>query len=34
VTDIVTRHGGSARFIEVAKGSTIELRVRLNPRPS
>jgi HAMP domain-containing protein len=28
VTDIVTRHGGSARFIEVAKGSTIELRVR------
>jgi signal transduction histidine kinase len=34
VTDIVTRHGGSARFIEVAEGSTIELRVRLNPRPS
>jgi len=29
VTDIVTRHGGSARFVEVESGSTIELRVRL-----
>jgi signal transduction histidine kinase len=34
VTDIVTRHGGSARFIEVERGSTIELRVRLAPRLS
>jgi signal transduction histidine kinase len=34
VTDIVTRHGGSARFIEVERGSTIELRVRLEPMPS
>ena len=28
VTDIVSRHGGSARFIDVERGSTIELRVR------
>jgi len=28
VTDIVTRHGGAARFIEVPIGSMIELRVR------
>ncbi len=28
VTDIVTRHGGSVRFVEVAKGSKVELRVR------
>lgn len=28
VTDIVTRHGGSARFVEVPRGSMIELRVR------
>jgi signal transduction histidine kinase len=28
VTEIVIRHGGSARFVKVASGSTIELRVR------
>lgn len=28
VTEIVIRHGGSARFVKVANGSTIELRVR------
>ncbi len=28
VTEIVTRHGGSARFVSVATGTTIELRVR------
>ena len=28
VTDIVTRHGGEARFVEVPSGSKIELRVR------
>ncbi|MHB2027309.1 MAG: sensor histidine kinase [Acidimicrobiales bacterium] len=28
VTEIVTRHGGSARFLEVAQGSRIQLRVR------
>lgn len=28
VTEIVTRHGGSARFVAVEKGSRIELRVR------
>jgi signal transduction histidine kinase len=28
VTDIVTRHGGAARFVEVPNGSKIELRVR------
>lgn len=28
VTDIVTRHGGAARFVEVPSGSMIELRVR------
>lgn len=28
VSDIASRHHGSARFVEVAKGSTIELRVR------
>lgn len=28
VAEIVTRHGGSARFVPVAAGSTIELRVR------
>ncbi|HUX04351.1 MAG TPA: ATP-binding protein [Acidimicrobiales bacterium] len=28
VTDIVVRHGGSARFVEVPRGSKIELRVR------
>lgn len=30
VTDIVTRYGGSARFLDVASGSTIELRVRVD----
>lgn len=34
VTDIVNRHGGSARFVDVPGGSTIELRVRLGSRPS
>jgi hypothetical protein len=28
VTEIVLRHGGSARFVEVDEGSRIELRVR------
>ena len=28
VTEIVIRHGGSARFVKVDSGSTIELRVR------
>ena len=28
VNEIVTRHGGSARFVEVERGATIELRVR------
>jgi len=28
VTEIVTRHGGSARFVAVTSGTTIELRVR------
>ena len=28
VKEIVTRHGGSARFVEVERGATIELRVR------
>ena len=28
VTEIALRHGGSARFVEVARGSRIELRVR------
>jgi len=28
VSDIVLRHGGSARFVEVPRGSMIELRVR------
>jgi two-component system OmpR family sensor kinase len=28
VADIVARHGGSARFIEVDRGATVELRVR------
>ena len=30
VTEIVTRHGGSARFVPVETGTTIELRVRRN----
>jgi signal transduction histidine kinase len=30
VTEIVLRHGGSARFVEVDEGSRIELRVRLD----
>ncbi len=30
VTDIVSRYGGSARFVDVASGSTIELRVRVD----
>lgn len=32
VTDIVARHGGSARFVEVDRGSMIELRVRREAR--
>lgn len=31
VTDIVKRHGGTARFVEVDHGSMIELRVRIDP---
>ena len=35
VTEIVTRHGGLARFVAVERGSTIELRVRRDgPRTS
>jgi two-component system OmpR family sensor kinase len=33
VTEIVTRHGGSARFIPVERGTTIELRVRRDGHP-
>ena len=32
VAEIVNRHGGSARFVEVLKGSKIELRVRADGR--
>jgi signal transduction histidine kinase len=28
VTEIVLRHGGSARFVDVERGTLIELRVR------
>jgi len=31
VTEIVLRHGGSARFVDVPKGTQIELRVRRDP---
>ena len=34
VTDIVGRHGGTARFVEVPRGSQIELRVRLDGQRS
>jgi signal transduction histidine kinase len=33
VTEIVIRHGGSARFIPVERGTTIELRVRRDGHP-
>jgi signal transduction histidine kinase len=32
VAEIVSHHGGTARFVEVDQGSTIELRVRRNVR--
>jgi signal transduction histidine kinase len=32
VTEIVARHGGSARFVEVKKGTMIELRIRRDGR--
>ncbi len=34
VAEIVERHGGSARFVESERGTTIELRVRRDPRKS
>jgi len=34
VAEIVQRHGGSVHFIECARGTTIELRVRRDGRAS
>lgn len=34
VSEIVARHGGSVHFVECARGTTIELRVRRDGRPS
>jgi signal transduction histidine kinase len=33
VSEIVARHGGSARFVEVERGTLIELRIRRDGRP-
>ena len=33
VTEIVTRHGGSARFVRVDSGTMIELRIHVGSSP-